>query len=245
MTKAIDKLNMRNKQQRRRRRPTKAHTPFPSNTIRPVKSETKQIFLDRLEKEIIVKYGWSSLNGRCGSRGDKRYKKQTQNLPISTESVGVCDDTETLVMKRRRNVVKKRFFVGVNQCTRVLEKMFNRQSQTSEEPEKEKELSQSTVKNLKPRLLVLCKDSLSMLGHIPLLAEKAATPIIVLSGKNASMDLGKVCGYKRVSICLFVENRDKQYANQLNDKGLMNTDLIEQKCHTAINSFVEYIISLI
>ena len=138
----------------------------------------------------------------------------------------MLDDRESFISSFKRKVTRTRFVTGVNQCTRVLES--------------------ASQKDQNIQLLILCKDSLNILCHIPTLAKKLEVPLLILSGKTASLDLGKALDLKRVSLCLFLKNETFKEDEKLNDiqGSKQELTIVREQCHAKVDSFLEYILTL-
>ena len=156
----------------------------------------KELFLDRLEKEIIP---------YCLLEDKKAPKELTASKPIAGTTV-----------------VKKRLIMGTNQCTRRLEKLLS-------DP---KDLSVAVL----PSLIVLARDIYppTILSHIPVMAQQIRTrthetkgerthssvPILLLPGQ-ASQELGRLFGTKRVSVMMFLPSTGSDQSDEtrhLDDK---------------------------
>ena len=138
------------------------------------------------------------------------------------------DDKNSSLNACKRKICRSRFTAGVNQCTRILEDAIHRKSK-------------------RIQLLILCKDSINILCHIPPFATKLNIPLVILSGKAASLDLGKAIGCNRTSLCLFSKDDESSNEEKLdcsNDIDEESKNMIEQ-CHNMIDSFLSYIIKLI
>lgn len=110
--------------------------------------------------------------------------------------------------QQEQNVKKKRrwnnplVLLGVNQCTRFLEKALNNSTNTT------------ITTTITPSLIVLARDIYppTILSHIPVLAKQLQIPILLLPGK-ASKELGQAIGTQRTSILLFLQQeQDKPSA---------------------------------
>ena len=194
----------------------------------PVASQhDKEIFLDRLQKEIIPYYRYNKNN---------RQEEEDPKRSATTKTDDAGRRRQAMIMK---NTMRKRIILGTNQCTRQLEKILANNTSTKE-GDNQKEIPPPV-----PSVIVLARDIYPprILSHIPVMVEqlklqiirqKAATtttkeattttssssachqkndknddssssllPILLLPGP-ASQELGSLFGTKRVSAILFM-----------------------------------------
>lgn len=182
--------------------------------LKAISSGQKNIILDRLKNEVILKYNFR--------------RDMSQDRPSTSDEFAHRQ-------KLTRKIVRDRLLVGVNQVTRALEQDLEARASTSESNESGRHADNRT------RLVILTKDSpkpQTLIGHIPYLINKLNIPIILLSGRQVSLDLGGVVGCKRASVCLF---RSSQCVQE-NTGGCneVNQDLASI-CHDDIDSFIEYV----
>lgn len=146
------------------------HTPVVDNV-------TKEIVLDRLDKEICKRFSL------------------TVSVPRAKRQMVMRDGKMVPAEKKRRkremdpstSLVRSRIKLGTNECTRVLEAAVGGTGP-------------------KPLLIILAKNihPPNILAHIPHLSMKVGTPVMLLPGK-ASEEMGKTLGVaKRVAILVFL-----------------------------------------
>jgi len=138
-------------------------------------------------------------------------------LPKANEDYGcggVDDERGNEASKIRKEIGKRRVVLGVNQVTRSLERLLSLEKKKQQPPKDGKVVANGeggkrdddSSDHPKVRLIIMCKDSLAILGHIPVLAwSNMNIPFIMISGKSASEELGRIMGCKRVSVCLFLD----------------------------------------
>lgn len=170
---------------------------------------TKEVFLDRLVKEIVSRFSPSRTPRRLENNQKEHEGSQ------SKEQTG-----------SRRSIWSQRVVMGTNQCLRVLESAM-------------KESMESATKKIivsgNPSIPILCvcaRDIYppTMLVHVPIIVKRLDIPYLLLPGK-ASEDLGKALGVKKTSILLFMpslgESEENKAMNSFCDYAvkLLSTDL--------------------
>ncbi|KAL9191218.1 hypothetical protein ACHAXT_000924 [Thalassiosira profunda] len=223
----------------------------PSGISAPVASaEVKEVLLDRLRKEITSKMGGSVCRRRSsgGKPSGKKRRRGDGDASIDGE-VGRKGDALSAMggddaaanraggsdapMSTAESVVRSRFIVGINQCTRALEGACKRRAQqTAQGAESDASM---------PSLVLLARDvrPATIIAHISIYAHILGIPTLVLPGK-ASAELGAAAGIRSVAAAIF-----------LSSPGEEGTPDDEQKerewrdAHNEVNSFVKYAVSKI
>jgi len=110
-------------------------------------------------------------------------------------------------MTLEQRLIRKRIRIGTNQSTKSLE-----EDQSS------------------PLLIILARDvhPPTILSHIPFMAKQRKTPIMLLPGGQASVELGKALGIKLAAILLFRAQEDGGEEEE------------ETKLHKLVDSFVSF-----
>ena len=161
----------------------------------------KEIFLERFTKEIVQPFSFllhtpSNHSGGfivVGGKFQKR-RRQDKNEPPATKSVEPKNETNSSRLSpdeiSKRQFVRKRFVIGTNQCSRILQQ------------------AQAGSREV-PSLMVMARDIYppTMLAHAPALARALNIPLLMLPGK-ASFELGKALGTKKTSIMLFLPSSE-------------------------------------
>ena len=172
-----------------------------------VDTVTKEIVLDRLDKEICKRF------------------QLTVSVPRAKRHLVMKDGRMVPAEKRKRtremdpstSLVRSRIKLGTNECTRMLESAVGGTGPS-------------------PLLILLAKNihPPNILAHIPHLAMKIGTPVMMLPGK-ASEEMGKTLGVKRVAIVVFLP-RPSSFDNNTDDD-----DTCREADHARIDSFISYI----
>jgi ribosomal protein L7Ae-like RNA K-turn-binding protein len=150
----------------------------PNGPIRtPVVDDvTKEIVLDRLEKEIIKRF---SLTLSVPRAKRPMVLKGGKMVPAERKrGKPLRDPSKALIMSRIK--------IGTNECTRALEA--------------------AVASGIgAPLLILLARDVYppNILAHIPYLARQVGTPVMLLPGR-ASYEMGKTMGVKKVAILSFL-----------------------------------------
>lgn len=164
----------------------------------PLATIDKEILLQRLKIELLDKYSYS-------------VKKSS----VLKDTIG---DEQTNGFE----IVRQCVVVGMNECTRALQKFYDSRGRSSSSGEDE----------LIPSLLILSRDVRppTILAHFPFMCKQMNIPIAVLPGK-ASIDVGSTFNIKVASVILFMKyNQEKQSV-------LISS---ENETIKAINSFIEF-----
>lgn len=180
---------------------------------------TKEIVLERLEKEIVHRFGLTLSVPRnrqsfVTKAGELVQGKRQDSFGHKKRHIN--NDPTTALLRSR-------MVLGVNQCTRVLESTLLRSRSTT---------SPASILPGTPALILLGRDLYppNILSHIPLMAQETNTPILLLPG-NASIELGTVLGIQRAGIVLFRRNANG------NDE--LSTE--DAKRHAQIDSFIDFV----
>jgi ribosomal protein L7Ae-like RNA K-turn-binding protein len=165
----------------------------------PVVTElVKEIFLERFTKEIVQPFSFLLHTPRkdsgsfivVGGKLQKR-RRQDKTEPTAVKSVEPKNNSSLSPDEQsKRQFVRKRFVIGTNQCSRILQQ------------------AQAGSREV-PSLMVVARDIYppTMLAHAPVLARALNIPLLMLPGK-ASFELGKALGTKKTSIMLFLPSSE-------------------------------------
>jgi hypothetical protein len=178
----------------------------------------KEIILDRLRKEIVDNFKFSL------SPENNRSRKRVRSDNVASEDSCV-DGGDKEVMK---TVLKSRFRVGINSCTRTLERFFHNHHAIHQNNSIEN--NEHVALGLQPDLVILARDIRppNMLAHVPHFCNLLKIPILLLPGR-ASTDIGKVLGGKNTSIVMFLKRSDGQI-----------DDEVSIRYHRILDSFLEF-----
>lgn len=219
---ATSKINRPSKRQRRQNPTSWLHnhslacvvSPFGGDPIRTsvVSAHTKEVFLERLAKEII---------GPLDLYRGKKVVTLNDHAPAAESVAG------SATMNSKKRPWPKRIVVGTNQCTRALEKALMDEIGGTAKPS-----LVVLARDIYPP---------TILSHVPVMAQqllqpddKTALPILLLPGK-ASKELGQGFGPKNVSIVVFFAE-DAVFSSDGNL--LKEEDLPAEQC---ISSFVKFV----
>eukprot|EP00578_Thalassiosira_sp_NH16_P013783 CAMPEP_0181120296 /NCGR_PEP_ID=MMETSP1071-20121207/24079_1 /TAXON_ID=35127 /ORGANISM="Thalassiosira sp., Strain NH16" /LENGTH=197 /DNA_ID=CAMNT_0023204939 /DNA_START=75 /DNA_END=665 /DNA_ORIENTATION=+ len=149
----------------------------------------KHLILERLEKEIVCKLSSGSIcyrRRRVPGKGQSGKKRRRESQSIAEAAKA---------METAESVVRSRFIVGINQCTRMLESVFKHRNE-----------GQQQNAGL-PLLILLARDvrPASIIAHISIYARLLNIPILILPGK-ASVELGKAVGIRSVAAAAFLSS---------------------------------------
>jgi ribosomal protein L7Ae-like RNA K-turn-binding protein len=161
----------------------------------------KEIFLERFTKEIVQRFSFLLHTPRKDSGGFivvggklQKRRRQDKNEPTAAKRVEPKNETNSSSLSpdeiSNRQFVRKRFVIGTNQCSRILQQ------------------AQAGNREV-PSLMVVARDIYppTMLAHAPVLARALNIPLLMLPGK-ASFELGKALGTKKTSIMLFLPSSE-------------------------------------
>jgi ribosomal protein L7Ae-like RNA K-turn-binding protein len=137
----------------------------------------KQIFLERLVKEVVRPFRPTRSTGHSFVVIDGKLQKKKTPAQKSSESIEVAT----------KSIWSLRVKIGVNQCLKMLEV----------------NLKTDDV----PALVVVAKDMYppTVLAHVPVIARERKIPLLMLPGK-ASSELGNALGLRKTSIMLFMKS---------------------------------------
>ncbi|KAG7343207.1 hypothetical protein IV203_021152 [Nitzschia inconspicua] len=175
-------------------------TPVASDVIR-------DIFLDRLVKELIAPY-WKKADKNRTIDSTKQHVLINGTLVAQKvsklqegKSVSENGEEEDDAVSKRATRVKSRIVMGTNQCSRILEDLIKGDMMPQ---------SGSLHPLSRPSLIVLAKDIYppTMLAHIPVLARQLGITVLLLPGK-ASVDMGRAFHVPRTSILIFLSSSEK------------------------------------
>jgi hypothetical protein len=176
----------------------------------------KEIILDRLLKEIVNNFDFTL------SSKHHQIRKRKRSDDIEKSCGDICDQ-EVL-----KTVLRSRLRVGVNSCTRALERAFHQNRSANQN-------AGSADKNhmqldIIPDLVILARDIRppNMLAHVPYFCSLLKIPVLLLPGR-ASKDIGKILGGKNASVIMFL----KRSGEQIDDE-------VSIRYHRIIDSFVEF-----
>jgi hypothetical protein len=178
----------------------------------------KEIILDRLLKEIVNNFHFTLSPKRINTHERLRSDK----LRSENKYIDSCDQE---VMKK---VLRSRFRIGINSCTRTLERVFHNYRDTNQNATLGD--TNSSKLDIIPDLVILARDIRppNILAHVPYFCSLLKVPILLLPGR-ASADIGKVLGGKSVSVAMFLKRSDDQM-----------DDEVSIRCHRIIDSFVVF-----
>lgn len=242
-------------------------------------AETKRIILERLNAEItskktvairhrrrrrrrrLLRHDDSATKDKKNMSGRKR-KRVVESVESSIN--GEVDSTmgtakqKTLINNVKSVVIKSRFVVGINECTRTLEGIYKIIVRQEHEhhmkciPQSTEEVTKSTTANIVPSLILLARDvrPTDVVCHFYMYAKLLNIPILVLPGMRASEELGKAAGIRSAAVALFLP------MPSLTDNGIIASDVDNnedrreekrewRKTHADVDSFVRYAITKI
>jgi hypothetical protein len=152
---------------------------------------TKDIFLERLQKEIIDRFVFSLSSSRNSSSG--------------TCCSRLSPDESFADARHRHMLLKKRIVVGFNACTKALQSSCYYNTSKQQQHNNGSSSTDCLAQQM-PSLVVVALDDSEMelkmsptaagaamlLAHIPLLAHQAGVPLLILPGPNASQCLNRL-----------------------------------------------------
>jgi hypothetical protein len=184
-------------------------------------STTKEIFFDRLKKEIVDKYGYSASASGCSpqkERGAAASKSKSAKSPLPDH--GNASDAADVEGDRIRALLRKRIVVGVNECTRVLE-LASLAALEVEDPRQRQGRRRAVATpaapggpdpdrsaRLPPLLVVIAAEGMRpspvTMTHLPVLADRLGVPVLLLPDPSARRELGRVLGIRSASVVVFL-----------------------------------------
>jgi len=239
--------------------------------VTPVMSaEMKVVLLERLKNEILSKLGGGSLcrssrsvsgsvsnrNNRSGRK--RRIESQSENPASGSNGNGVATTTSNnekgdkgtvdQLMNTAESVVRSRFIVGINRCTRILESAIQQQKQQNHS-------ISNPATHSKPSLILLARDvrPATILAHISLYAHLLKIPICILPGK-ASLELGKAVGVRSVIAAVFLSSSSSSCCDGeeegaaamiVSKEENLEKEREWKEVQNDVDSFVKYVISKI
>jgi ribosomal protein L7Ae-like RNA K-turn-binding protein len=159
----------------------------------PISDVGKQIFLERLIKEVVQPFRPTRSTGHSFVVIDGKLQKK--RTPVQHSS-----DTDEVATTKTKTIWQLRVRIGANQCLKALEG----NAKADDCPE--------------PALVVVAKDVYppTMLAHVPVIARKRKIPFLILPGK-ASSELGKALGLRKTSIMLLLKSDARNAENKAMD----------------------------
>ena len=129
-------------------------------------------------------------------------------------------------------------YIGINQCTRALERAYKQQCQSKKNDMNPKNSESTTF----PSLILLSRDvrPATILSHIVVYAKLLNILTLILPGR-ASLEFGKALGIRSVSVAVFLSS-DKSGEPPHDDK---QKEKEWKEAHNDVDSFVKYVISKI
>jgi len=216
-------------------------------------AEMKNLLLDRLNKEILSKLSGSLCRrGSVSSKklsGKKRRRKGKDEDPKLGSGSGIAAKASIEKVKGEKldapvspaeSVVRSRFFVGINQCTRILENTVQHQT----EGQQQHAGSKATPK---PSLILLARDvrPATILAHVSLYARLLNVPTLVLPGK-ASVEMGKAAGVRSAAVAVFLSpSRCKEGRAAIASEGDAQNGWEWKEAQDDVDSFINYVVSKI
>lgn len=194
-------------------------TPLASQT-------TKEIFMDRLQKELLIPF---------------RYSLSSQLKIVNGETVAD--------VKARRSCLRQCIVCGINSVSQALHEAVQRHhSDTSTVGDEAQVLSSLCF-------VVLTSDVFpagATTSQIPVLAKQLNVPILLLPGLQTSKELGSVMGAKSVAAMAFLPPRKKienvDFNSVVADGDSSNRSTFgnpQREIHAAIDSFASFIVGKI
>jgi hypothetical protein len=232
--------------------------PYHELVTTPVASDVvKEVFLDRLVKEIVQPFLLRRPESSCG-RGNGvgttiptdhgmihgtlvAMTESTNSHPNNHPNIVLTTTTTTTPTTRKSNQptsVKERIVMGTNQCSRLLERVLllrkKKCKNTMDANSKNPWLPQPCC----PSLIILAKDTYppTMLAHVPVLAQQLNIPVLLLPGK-ASIELGQALNVRLTSIVMFLP----KLSTDADDPSMARKEEKEEDNDDPIDSFVAFI----
>jgi len=197
----------------------------PIETI-PIDSFVKDILLERFKIEIINKYKYTVSKKMCNNRKPNTPRKKKKRQSVKDTSNTTEDDlNQRSYPSPQQSIIHQRIIIGINQVTRLLEK------------------SAPCV----PLLIFMTQDIRppTLVMHIPCLCKQLGIPILLIPGNRSSLELGKIMGVKSVSIlALMPRLTSNAYRKdpQIDSHDSIDSQriLLEDTCHSDIDSFIQF-----
>eukprot|EP00804_Cyclotella_cryptica_P015040 CCRYP_000623-RA/>CCRYP_000623-RA protein AED:0.02 eAED:0.02 QI:246/1/1/1/0.5/0.33/3/2623/169 len=157
-----------------------------------------------------------------------------------------CSNDSTLQKSKNvslsipEGVVRSRFIVGINQCSRMLEKAFRQKSKNESllvSTASETGINQGQI-SLVPSLIILARDvrPATIFSHIAIYALLLRVRVVILPG-NASVEFGNVFGIKSIAAAMFLSPSSKPRTDGLSSE--------ELDAHNDIDAFINFVIAKI
>jgi ribosomal protein L7Ae-like RNA K-turn-binding protein len=184
-------------------------------------STTKDIFLDRLRKEVVDKYKFSvaspkATTSAAGTGGGTA----VGSMKDMSDGNDKADDP-VHSQQRIRALLRRRIAIGLNECTRALESAVGRQRRTRGETLTNRgcqEPANTTMNQTDealdvefdggPLLVVVAAEGMRPsplpVVHIPVLASELNLPLLLLPESSTRRDLGRILGIKSASVLAFL-----------------------------------------
>ncbi|KAL3809475.1 hypothetical protein ACHAXA_007775 [Cyclostephanos tholiformis] len=199
------------------------------STIFVMNAESKRVLLERLDAEIASRMivtpsrRSTSLRDNCRRYSRKRRRRNDDRDGISSsaeaavaagrekcegmrtdvggESIDDDDDVAKAAAIETSSVVRSRYVVGMNQCTRMLEDAYRHRCILRSSMGKEVSASTSpsvppSISSVVPSLILLARDvrPAYLLSHVYAYAIAMNVPTLILPGGRASYELGMASG---------------------------------------------------
>jgi hypothetical protein len=190
-------------------------------------STTKDIFLDRLRKEVVDKYKFSvaspkATTSAAGTGGGTA----VGSMKDMSDGNDKADDP-VHSQQRIRALLRRRIAIGLNECTRALESAVGRQRRTRGETLTNRgcqEPANTTMNQTDealdvefdggPLLVVVAAEGMRPsplpVVHIPVLASELSIPLLLLPEPSTRRELGRILGIKSASVLTFLSRSSPQ-----------------------------------
>lgn len=201
---------------------------------------TKDIFLDRLRKEVVDKYKFSAATPKTmtatgggtavGSNKDSSDGNATANDSAHSQ-------------QRIRRLLRRRIAIGLNECTRALESAVGRQPHVRgttmnhrhlDPTEATSEVGVSAIDGRVesvdvPLLIVVAAEGMRPsplpMVHLPVLARELGVPLLLLPDASTRRELGRILGIKSASILTFLSRPSSPKHDSSADAGASRSSL--------------------
>ena len=240
-----------------------------------ISAETKRNLLERLSAEITSKktaavrrrrrrrlrHDNNATNKDKKNMSGRKRKRVVESTGGSIENEDDCTTGKTTAKKIiignvKSSVIKSRFVLGINECTRTLDGIYkiilrqeHEQQCTPQSPETE---TKSTTAPIVPSLILLARDvrPTDVISHFYMYAKLLNIPILILPGVRASEELGKAAGIRSVAVALFLSmpclTDNGMIASDVDNEGDRRDEKREwRNAHADVDSFVRYAITKI